>query len=122
MAARASVKEYARMLVTDHERALHAIDSTASKLSFGTPMMSSQVAGTDNVIGQLRAMPKGLAFDTAFVNLMVIGHQTAIATARQNESSAQKPEVKAAIHKEIATMQRHLDRAKALQAELEKKS
>lgn len=119
-ATRPSVKTYAHMLVMDHEHALHAVDSTASKLSFGTPMVSGQVAGASGIIAQLRTEPSGITFDTAFVNLMVSAHRTALATAQHDERAARKTSVKDDLREEVATMQKHLDRGIALQAELAK--
>lgn len=119
MATKPSVKDYARMLVTDHSHDLRQVDSTSSTLSFGTPMVSTQVAA-NNLIAQLRATPKGVAFDSAFVNAMVTGHKAALITARKNESAAHNLQVKAALRKQIAIMQKHLDRGEALQTELAK--
>ena len=120
MATSPSVKAYAHMLVTDHQKGLHEVNATNTKLSFQPPTYSSKVANANSVIGQLRAMPKGKAFDTAFVNMEVADHQTAISATRQNVTAAQAPAVKTAMRSQVATIQKHLDRGKELQGELAK--
>ena len=64
------------------------------------------------------SMAKGIDFDTAFVNHEVDDHQKVISEVQALESQAQNADVKALLTKTIPTLQKHLDKAQALQKQL----
>jgi len=120
-ATSASVKTYARQLATDHAKGLKAADSLASTLSLSAPAMGAKVSGASTVLARLNAMPKGMAFDTAFVNQEVSDHQSDLPNIQQDTTTAQSTAVKALLKKQIGQMRTHLNRGKTIQTELAKK-
>ena len=67
----------------------------------------------------LTAMPRGAAWDRFYLDEAVKHHEQALATAQAGAAAAQNPELKAMIAKVAAILQRHLDRAKLLRANME---
>jgi putative membrane protein len=82
-ATNARVKEYARMMVTDHERALKEAgsgggDTAATATPVGQPAVDVQ-AKHDQTMNTLRTTAKGRAFDSTYIAMMVAGHQDVLA-------------------------------------------
>ena len=63
-------------------------------------------------------MAKGVDFDTAFVNHEVEDHQKVLTDVQGLEQQAQNADVKALLTKTIPALQKHLDKAQALQKQL----
>ena len=81
-ATNARVKEYARMMVADHERALKeggaAGDTAATATPVGQPAVDAQ-AKHEQTMNTLRTTAKGRAFDSTYIAMMVTGHQDVLA-------------------------------------------
>jgi putative membrane protein len=119
-ATNAGVKSYARMLVTDHgahAKELAALEKKAN-LTPQPPPNDLSASEHQQTYERFKALSKGMDFDTAFVNDAVADHQKEITELQAAEQSIQQPEVKAFIAKTIPVMQKHLDRAQALQKQL----
>ena len=123
-AASAPVKAYARELVTDHTshvKELAALKAKASssaewKNAEQSPAMDNSKQDAEQEYTTLQAIPKGLAFDTAFVNREVDDHQKVLDELKSLQP--QNPDLKALVDKTIPVIQRHLDKAKDLQSKL----
>jgi putative membrane protein len=63
-------------------------------------------------------MPKGKAWDKAYIDFEVGYHQAVIETATKALGAAQNQELKALIQKAAPILQHHLDRAKEIQGKL----
>ena len=83
-ATNAQVKEYARMMVTDHRRANQMTDSAGGTTNpaapAGTAGQGGQPAADVHAMHQqamqtLNNTPKGRGFDSTYIALMVTGHQ-----------------------------------------------
>jgi putative membrane protein len=84
--------------------------------------VSPQLPAGDNSEAQaktemdsLTAMPKGAAWDKAYINYEVTYHQAVLETATKALGVAQNQELKNLIKSAAPTLQHHLDRAKAIQ-------
>lgn len=118
-ASDAGVKSYAAQLVSDHSKGEKEAKALASKLSI-TPQPApddTTAQATEHVMSRFASL-KGHDLDTAFVAHEVEDHQTDIADAHKASAAAQNAEVKSLVDKSIPELQKHLDRAQALQKKL----
>jgi len=116
----AGVRQFGTLLVTDHGANAKQVASLAKKdsLTPQPPPSDTSAAEHQHVLDRFKAMAKGKDFDTAFVNHAVEDHQKEISDLQSAQGSLQNAELKALVEKTLPVMQKHLDRAKALQAKL----
>jgi putative membrane protein len=111
-----AVRAYAALLVSDHSKGLAATHALAQKLAI-TPQAAPQdttTQSTAHVLDRLNGIPKGKAFDTAFVNHEIQDHQQDIQDAQTMSGAATNPEVKNFIDKSLPELNKHLDRAQKI--------
>lgn len=115
-ASSAAVKGFANMLYDDHSKSLKEMKSLASaqKITPQVPPGDTTDQKTAHTLDHLKSL-SGANVDTAFVNAEVTDHQHDIPEHQQMASQAQNAQLKAALQKGIPTLQKHLDRAQALQ-------
>ena len=120
-ASNAGVKSYARMLISDHTKALKDAKSLEKKANANaqTPPGDTTAMATSHVIDRLKGL-KGMDFDTAFVNHEVEDHQHDIDDTKDMIDATKNTEVKTALQSSLPVLQKHLDRAKSLQDQLDK--
>jgi putative membrane protein len=118
-ASDAQVKAYAKLLVDDHGKGLRDIHALAAKVAI-TPAPSADDTASQETAHTLQHLGtlKGRDFDTAFVAHEIQDHKTDIADAQKAAAAAQNPEVKQAVEKSLPELQKHLDRANALDKKL----
>jgi putative membrane protein len=63
-------------------------------------------------------MPKGAAFDKAYIDHSVADHQSVLTTLDAALAAAQDPQLKDMLTKAKPKVQEHLDKAKAIQGKL----
>ncbi|HEY7899425.1 MAG: DUF4142 domain-containing protein [Gemmatimonadales bacterium] len=119
-ATSASVKSFAHDMVVAHTAMLKSGDALAKKLNI-TP--DAAAADSINAMNQstgaaLSAAAKGAAFDSAYVNAQVAGHQYVLDMIKRDESAAQNAELKSALTAAEPKVQAHLDRIKAIQGKM----
>jgi len=116
----AGVRQYATMLLTDHGANAKQVASLAKKDSITPtpPPNDTSAAEHQHVLDRFKSMAKGKDFDTAFVNSAVDDHTKEISELQSAQGSLQNKDVQALVTKTIPVMQKHLDRAKALQTKL----
>jgi putative membrane protein len=88
-ATNARVKEYARMMLTDHGRALKesgSADTAAAAAPVGQPAVDAQ-AKHEQEMNTLRTTAKGRAFDSTYMAMMVAGHQDVLARLEAMKST-----------------------------------
>lgn len=115
-ATSSAVRAYAALLVGDHAKGLAATHALAKKLAI-TPQPAPQdttTQSTAHVLDRLNGIPKGKAFDTAFVNHEIQDHQQDIQDAKTMSGAATNPELKAFIDKSLPELNKHLDRAQKI--------
>jgi putative membrane protein len=119
-ASNADVKSFAREMVKDHE----AMDAKGSKLASGAggtaqnKLSDSVTSANQATSSQLQSAGSGAAFDKAYVDAQVTGHQNALNFLQQAQTSAQSADLKKLITSAIPDVQKHLDRAKSLQSKV----
>ena len=119
-ATNASVKAYARKMVTEHRAMQKEADQLATRLNVtpSSPDMATQKTQMGNqMTQQLSATQKGAAFDRQYIDGQVQMHQQTLTElqAMQNTANA---DVKALIQKAIPSVQGHLDEATRIQGQL----
>src|SRR5205823_3039493 len=89
-ASNGDVKSFAREMVKDHQ----AMDSKGSKLASSTggstaqnKLSDSVTSANQSVSSQLQSANSGAAFDKAYIDAQVAGHQNALAFLQQAENS-----------------------------------
>lgn len=115
----AQVKAYAKLLVDDHGKGLKEVHALATKLSITPQPPADDTASqeTSHTLDHLSSL-KGRDFDTAFVAHEIQDHRTDIEDAKKSAAAAQNPEVKQLVEKSLPELQKHLDRAQALDKKL----
>ena len=114
------VKAFAKLMMGEHH-ALRVQGLALAKKIKVTPEAPAndpvQSAATSEM-DALRAAGKGAAFDRAYIDQEVTIHKAVIDLADKAHGDAQNAELKALIEKAKPTLQKHLDRAEALQKSL----
>jgi putative membrane protein len=117
---RADVKDFGRMMMRDHHALRKMGQDLVKKLNV-TPAMpagdTSQMAA-QHWQDSLNAMPKGSAWDKAYIDHEVSYHQAVIQTAQTAEGAAQNAELKDLITNAIPNLQAHLTKAQDIQGKL----
>lgn len=114
-ASDAGVKSYASLLISDHSKGEKEAKALATKLSI-TPQPAAGDTTSQSIehaMSHLSSL-KGHDLDTAFVAHEIQDHQTDIDDAHKASAAAQNAEVKSFVEKSIPELQKHLDRAQAL--------
>ncbi len=114
------VKSFAKDMMRDHHALRKAGQDLAKKLNV-TPEMpagDNSAAAAQAWHDSLNAMPKGAAFDKAYIDHEVTYHVAVLNTAQAGLAAAQNAELKDLITKAAPNIQAHLDHAKSIQAKM----
>ena len=114
----ADVKAFGKDMMRDHHALRKAGADLAKKLKV-TPELPSGDTGVASAQAwhdSLVAMPKGAAFDKAYIDHEVTYHEAVLQTATAALAAAQNAELKALITKAAPNIAAHLAHAKAIQA------
>ena len=105
-------------MVGEHHALRQAGQQLAKKLSVTpqTPSGDQSEAQAKTEMDSLSAMPKGKAWDKAYIDFEVNYHQAVLQTATKALGAAQNQELKDLITKAAPVIQKHLDMAKQIQA------
>lgn len=116
----ADVKAFGRDMMRDHHALRKAGQDLAKKLNLtpAAPTGDTLQSSAQNWQNTLTSLPKGAAFDTAYINHEVTTHQAVIATAQSAQTAAQDTSLKALITKALPNLQAHLKHAQEIQAKL----
>jgi len=117
------VKDFAKLMVTDHSGVNKSASDLAGKLKLkpeDNPTAQGLKKGGDDNLARLRKLD-GVAFDKAYVDNEVTYHQAVIdAVDKTLIPSAKNDELKALLVKVRPAFVAHLEHAKHLQAQLGK--
>ena len=119
-ATNTAVKSFARDMVSAHTKLLNEGDALAKKLNI-TPdnaAADSIMAMNKSTAATLSSTPKGAAFDSAYVNAQVAGHQYVLSMVKNAEGAAQNPQLKSALQSAEPQIQSHLDRITNIQGKM----
>ena len=111
------VKNFGKLMAGEHHALHKATESLEKKLNL-TPQLPVGDSGETKAkaeMDSLTAMPKGKAWDKAYIDFEVGYHQAVLETATKALGVAQNQELKNLIKSAAPTLQHHLDRAKAIQ-------
>jgi putative membrane protein len=121
-AANPGVKQFAKMMMGEHHALRVQGQALAKKLKI-TPEPPAndpvQTAGSSEM-SALQSAGTGAAFDKVYIDQEVTIHKAVLDLANKAHDDTQNAELKALIEKAKPTIQKHLDRAEALQKELGK--
>jgi putative membrane protein len=106
-----AVKDFGKMLETDHAAHLTAVQDLAK--SMGVSLPAEPAPADKNESEKLQGL-SGRGFDQEFVKHMVDGHQAAI-TKYEAEAKAGNADTSALAQKTLPALQHHLETAEALQ-------
>ena len=121
----ADVKAFAKMMVTDHQAMQKGGDSLATAKGIAPappPQAAQKQQMSDQMMQTLNSSAKGAAFDKAYIDGQIQGHQQVLSELQGFSSTAPDPDLKAMIDGAIPKVQAHLDRAQQIQAKLGGKS
>ena len=113
MGSTAAVKDFGKMLVTDHTKSTDALKKAAAKTTpvVGLPMILP--ADLKAKITALKAT-KGADFDKLFIEQQVAGHTAALDALKAYGAGGDQPSLKEFATTVIPTVQSHLDKLNAM--------
>lgn len=116
----AEIKSFGRDMMRDHHALRAAGQALAKKLNVTPEIPAGDTGAAAAAAWQdsLNAMPRGAAWDKAYINHEVTYHEAVLATAQAGLAAAQNAELKALIEKAAPNVQAHLDHAKQLQSKM----
>lgn len=116
----AQVRAFGTQMMRDHHSLRKQGQDLVKKLNV-TPVMpagDNSEASAKAWVDSLNSMPKGAAWDKAYIDHEVSYHEAVLKTATAALAAAQNADLKALITKAAPAIQGHLDHAKAIQAKL----
>lgn len=111
-----AVKEYAKMLATDHAKGEQEVRSTETKAKLHAKPATGDTtskAGQD-LLKKFTAMQKGKDWDSTWVQHEYDDHQQDIADTKAMQSQAKDPQLKQLLGNELPVLQKHLEAAEKL--------
>ena len=103
-----AVKDLGQMLATDHTSDYTQLSSVATKAGLTVPKGTD--AKHDKMIAPFEKL-KGKTFDHRYTQMMVKGHQEAIAAYKKEASGGQNADIKAYAEQALPTLEKHLKAA-----------
>ena len=120
-ATSAQVKEFARMMVTDHQAMQKQADQLATQLNV-TPEAPQQAQqkqqNLDQMLQELNSTAKGAEFDGIYMAGQVEAHKQTLTELQAFQNSVQNAELRNLISQAIPKVQQHLERAQGIQSSL----
>lgn len=105
------VKEFAKMMVTDHTKANDELKALAASKNITLPASPSedkQKTSTD------LSSKSGKDFDKAYIDQMVKDHEKTVKLFEDGQKNVKDAEIKAFIDKTLPVLKTHLDHAKGM--------
>jgi putative membrane protein len=112
----AHVKEFGKMLVTDHTKSANDTKPFAEKLQVSLPTSITE-KGKEHY-NELNEEKQGHDFDEKFADMMVKGHEEAINKMEKASKDANDPEIRTWAGAMVPTLKTHLEHAKMLQEQI----
>jgi putative membrane protein len=115
------VRDYAKMMIKDHHAAREELQALIKKLSITPQQAAHDSSGHElqSTVDSLTSAPKGMEFDKMYIRQMIDAHTTVLDELTQALNTAQDPQLKALLQKQLPVVQKHLDRAKEIQTKLD---
>ncbi len=106
-----AVKEFGKMMVTEHSKANEELAALATQKNISLPLSLS--ADNQKKVDDF-TKKTGKDFDKAYADLMVEDHKEDLEDFQEAAKEGKDPEVKAWAAGKVATLEQHLAKAKAL--------
>ena len=114
-AQNADVRQFATMMVQDHQRMQGQVDSLVSTMNLGSaPVPDSLTRHLEQVRTQLQGQAAGAEFDRAYMQSQVTDHQNTLNALRAAQPAAQNAQLRALIDAAIPAVEGHLERARTI--------
>jgi putative membrane protein len=113
----ADVKSFGKMMVDDHNAANEELKALAAKKNISLPTTLSEKHQKDY---DDMAAKKGKDFDEAYMDYMISDHKDDIDEFKEEANDGHDPDMKAWAAGKVATLEHHLDMAKAAKDKLKK--
>ncbi len=116
-ASSAQVKQFGKMMVSDHTKANNELMALAAKKNIAIP----SVPGNDeqDKIDKLQK-EQGKDFDKDYVSLMIDDHKDDISEFKKAVDNVKDAEIKAFAAKTLPILQKHLDKIQAIDSLMKK--
>lgn len=116
--AHPSIKKFGKMLVDEHQKSLAEVKSLAESRNFSLP-----TSLTEDGKEEYNKLNKETStdFDKKFVDAMIDGHEDAINKFTKAAENANDEEIKVWASKNVSSLTAHLQHAKLLKDEINKK-
>ena len=112
VAASQAVKDYGKMLVTDHTADYKQLQQIAPQASLSVPD-AIEAAQNKALIGPFHKL-KGKTFDQRYIHTMIEGHTKAIAIYKKEAEDATSDSIKSYAQTALPVLEKHLDDAKLI--------
>ena len=121
-ATNADVRAFAQLMITEHHLLRAKGQELAKKLNLTpqAPTNDPVKAAATSQMNALQSASKGAQFDQTYIDQEVIIHKAVLDLAEQAHGATQNAELKQLIETAKPYLERHLDRAEALQKKLGK--
>jgi putative membrane protein len=119
-ATKSSVKNFAKMMKSDHGRNLSQMQSFSQKFGVGLVPSSLSKSLKSNGRRELSSLMRlnGDRFDKAYMTTMVKGHEKALQVVDSQIREARNPKLKKSLETTRNVIMKHLEKAKMVQREL----
>ena len=111
------VKDFAKMMVADHQKAGEDLKQIASKHNIAP---DPDKHDDHNDVRERLTKLTGAEFDREYMQAMVDDHQKAVNDVEGKAENSDNPEVRQWASKALPTLRQHLERAKQIQESLDK--
>lgn len=112
----AEVKAFGQMMVSDHGKANAELKALAAKKNIELP---ADIGSHRSTIDKLKGL-MGKDFDHKYVDAMVDDHDKDVSAFQAQADKSADPDVKAFAAKTLPVLKAHLEKIKAIQAQIEK--
>lgn len=108
-----SVKAFAKMMVSDHDKINEQLQSIAEaeKITLPTALSARKKAALDDL-----SKLEGKAFDKAYVDKMVMGHEKTVAAFKAEAEKGDNADLKAFAKEVLPTIEGHLSQIREIQS------
>jgi len=113
MGSTAAIKDFGKMLVTDHTKSSDMLKAAAKKT---TPMVALPMVLPADLKAKMTALKatKGADFDKLFISQQTEGHTAALDALKAYSTGGDQPSLKEFATTVIPTVQGHLDKLNAM--------
>ena len=116
------VKAFAKLMMGEHHALRVQGQQLAQRLNVTpeSPAADPLKPAAESEMAALKAAPKGTQFDRTYIDQKVAGHKLVLDVAEKGHAAAENEDLKKLIEQAKPVIEKHLDRAQAIQKKLTK--